>query len=300
MAEGVALAEQLGQARRDLADSADDVATLSRDNQRIHDQLSDAIKSAEGAGNLARLKERNAQELLQALRATEIERDDILELYRKVADEVNRKEMLIAQGESEKIGMEQVAHDLQKQLEDAIRAEEQARQKHRQAELDIVALRRSVTELMAKLEMNASETDEGRKALQKTLVDLRYSQEVTRQVEAHREAFERETALLANQNENLITDLQKLQQELTAQRNAVLLEGERREALERLIGQLRQQQVTSREELTPVSRQDGDVEQLYKTICSEREAVKSSGKSRRPFGFKKIKASLKLRTKDPW
>ena len=41
-------------------------------------------------------------------------------------------------------------------------------------------------------------------------------------------------------------------------------------------------------------------EQLYKTICSEREAVKSSGKSRRPFGFKKIKASLKLRTKDPW
>ena len=273
MAEGVALAEQLGQARRDLADAADDVATLSRDNQRIHDQLSDAIKSAEGAGNLARLKDRNAQELLQALRATEIERDDILELYRKVADEVNRKEMLIAQGESEKIGMEQVAHDLQKQLEDAIRAEEQARQKHRQAELDIVALRRSVTELMAKLEMNASETDEGRKALQKTLVDLRYSQEVTRQVEAHREAFERETALLANQNENLITDLQKLQQELTAQRNAVLLEGERREALERLIGQLRQQQVTSREELTPVSRQDGDVEQLYKTIEQQYELI---------------------------
>ena len=273
MAEGVALAEQLGQSRRDLADAADDVATLSRDNQRIHDQLSDAIKSAEAAGNLARLKDRNAQELLQALRATEIERDDILELYRKVADEVNKKEMLVAQGEAERISLEQVAHDLQKQLEDAIRAEDQARQKNRQAELDIVALRRSVTELMAKLEVNASETDEGRKALQKTLIDLKYSQEVTRQVEAHREAFERETALLANQNENLIADLQKLQQELTAQRNAVVLEGERREALERLIAQLRQQQVTAREELSPVTRQDGDVEQLYKTIEQQYELI---------------------------
>ena len=43
-----------------------------------------------------------------------------------------------------------------------------------------------------------------------------------------------------------------------------------------------------------------DSELLYKSICSEREASKSSGLAPKKFGYKKIKASLRLRTKDPW
>ena len=37
-------------------------------------------------------------------------------------------------------------------------------------------------------------------------------------------------------------------------------------------------------------------EQLYTSICKEREAAKTAGSGRSKFGFRKIKASLKLRT----
>jgi hypothetical protein len=39
---------------------------------------------------------------------------------------------------------------------------------------------------------------------------------------------------------------------------------------------------------------------LYQSICREREDAKASGPRSTKFGFKKIKASLKLRSRDPW
>ena len=43
-----------------------------------------------------------------------------------------------------------------------------------------------------------------------------------------------------------------------------------------------------------------DSESLYKSIVAEREAGRTSGTPVRKIGFKKMKASLKLRTRNPW
>jgi hypothetical protein len=43
-----------------------------------------------------------------------------------------------------------------------------------------------------------------------------------------------------------------------------------------------------------------DSQELYMKIVAERELAKASGVPLRKFGYKKIKASLRLRTKNPW
>ena len=272
--ECTSLASQLAMTRRDLSDAMDDISVVTRENQKAADSLGEAAREASSLTAALRAKERSAQELMQALRATELERDDILGLYRKTAEEAGKQQASLLAVEAERAAIDEQIQALSEEVNESRRMEEAARHRVRQAELDTVALKRQLSELTARLELAADESEEGRRGLHKAMADLKHSQEVTRQVEIHRERFERETAALQAQNNNMIGELQKLKMQLSAERNEAEQAIQRTHSLERLVADMRAEE--GRQAKSSASQsQSGfmsplppseDVGELYRTI----------------------------------
>jgi chromosome segregation ATPase len=237
------LSNALAECRRSLVDMESDLTVLAKENEKSRELQMEAFKQVEILTLTIKSKDKSLADILHALRATEMERDDILGLYRRLAEEANKSDAFRSDLSKEKLQLEEAVQILQKQIEDEQMEKASLKNKLRQSELDIVALKRQIANLSAQTEQLLATTEEGRKGIAAAVKDLEMTEKINKQVEQHRENFQREAARLLAEKTELEMKLNKVETSRFSLETRLKQEMAKSEALQELIGNQRKSEI---------------------------------------------------------
>jgi chromosome segregation ATPase len=220
-------ASELVQRKRELTDAMDDVRVLVDETNKFKNLLGDSDRSLQTSRRDSADIKKRIDAVLQALRATELERDDVLTLYRQSIQDLDHCKFVLSTVDREKSQLQTAVADALKAIEETRYRESSLRQEIATRDLDIAALKDRLQLVTVQLDQMLADSEEGRRGVGRLMHELKMQEELNRIVEDHKVAFEREIARLENDAHHLATKL-KSTQNLLEQKTQALQDAEER------------------------------------------------------------------------
>jgi chromosome segregation ATPase len=199
--------DALAAKKKELTDAMDDVRVLVDEVNKWKSAMGEADRLNQSAKRDLTEAKRRLETALQALRATEIERDDVLGLYRQSAAEIENRKFQIDVLDREKKQLHSAINDAVRAIEEARQTDSVLRGEVRARDLDVAALKERVQLLSVQLDQVLAEGDQGRRGVGRLMHEMKMQEEVQRVLEEQRVGFEREVARLEADVHGLVTNL---------------------------------------------------------------------------------------------
>lgn len=185
------------------------------------------------------LAERRTEEHAVAAKQLEVERDDVLRLYRQLVQEKERQGVAIQALTAERDNLRVGSADVRSALAAAQQEAESASAVARTKDLDVAALKSQLSEVTTRLDTSAVSTAEGRTVAQLAQRDVQSLAAQLRHTDDHRLQLERALSLAQAQQTSAAEKLSARDAEIAQLRAATAQERERCAGLERLLADLR-------------------------------------------------------------
>merc|ERR1712194_860468 len=173
------LQKDAGQLRADLQTErsshsvcAEDLAVMTRENGILNEKVV-SLARERGSLNIEKTELQMFMEKeLETKRIMELERDDLVQLYKETYQESTRREEIVRKMQFEKVeGLKKVS-DYMVRTQQLSEAEEKAVSEARQQELNVRTLKQQVTDLVARLEDQSSTLEASTRAQREVEQDL--------------------------------------------------------------------------------------------------------------------------------
>ncbi|CAD7943708.1 unnamed protein product [Amoebophrya sp. A25] len=230
--------------RRDLDTYADDLSVMTKENGALSQEIDQLHRDKELA-----VAERNQfqvaqQKDLQTLKITELERDDMVQLYKEMVEESQRQQAALKELRLEKDEAGKKISDYTARNKALIDAEEKALSAARQEGMNVVALKQQVSDLCGRLETLTQEAEDKLRREREFEQELFVSGQAVREVETRRFNIERDLASARANQDRQMVELTRLKNDLQQEKELTKLERSRNTKLEGLLAEFRRKDLS--------------------------------------------------------
>ena len=175
----------------------------------------------------------------QQLKVTELERDDMVQLYKEIVEESQRQKQALQHIQVEKEELAKKVSDFSIRNQALLDAEEKALAAARQEGLNVISLKQQVSDLCKRLEDLTKESEEKMRRERVFEQEIFLSGQTAKEIEARRFNLERDlTSAKATANRQ-VEEHSKLANDLRQEKEIVRIERERNAKLEALLAEFR-------------------------------------------------------------
>jgi len=257
------LAAELALLRKERGAVLEDLTVMTQENQALHEEVSQWQSKSASLQHAALSSEKRVEAGAVSAKQLEVERDDVLRLYRQLAQEKERMGVAIQALTAERDNLRVTQADAQSALAAAQAEAESAALLARAKELDVAALKAQLSEVTSRLDSSAVSGAEAGASAQVAQRDVASLTAQLRSNDDMRLQLERALSLAQAQQTTVAEKLTARDAEIAQLRAAVLQERERCAGLERLLADLRTAPVRGEEGLArTVSQQYAVIGQM--------------------------------------